>query len=101
VGESRRRKQRGATPDYILKHTEKGLIASMEETVATVKALAASKEPGEAGEPQAFGLFEKGHPHHEILELSRWMDEQTIACMVLVKQSETGKYVTLNHDVTK
>jgi len=96
MGESRRKKQRGhsATPDYILKHTEKGLIASMEEAVAQAKALALAKN---VGQPKAFGLFERGYGFHEILELSMWVDEQDCAIQVLVRQSETGKFVTLNH----
>jgi len=98
MGESRRRKQCGATPDYILKHTTKSLIASMTETVAEAKQLAASRG---VGNPKAFGVFEKGYGYDEILELSCWMDEQDIAVQVQVRQSETGKFVTLNHDVTK
>jgi len=98
MGESRRKKQRGATPDYVLRHTQKGLIASMESAVAEAKALAASRG---VGNPKAFGVFERGYSYPEILELSMWLDEQDIAVQVQVKQSETGKFVTLNHDITE
>jgi len=68
----------------------------MESAVTEAKQLA---EESGVGNPKAFGVFERGYSYPEILELSMWLDEQDIAVQVQVKQSETGKFVTLNHDV--